>query len=108
MPFDLSQALSVPPERRHGYVRVSRQEQHTDRQLIALRGYQIPPANLFIDKQSGKDFNRPKYQKLLRRLKPGDLLLVKSIDRLGRDYAEIQEQWRIITKDKGADIKVLD
>jgi len=68
----------------------------------------IPPANIFIDKKSGKDFNRPKYLKLIKRLKTGDLLYIKSIDRLGRNYAEIQEQWRILTKDKGVDIAVID
>jgi len=92
----------------YGYIRISRKEQNADRQIIALEPYGIPPANLFIDKKSGKDFDRPKYKRLLRKLKPGDLLYIKSIDRLGRDYNEIREQWRIITKEKGADIKVLD
>jgi len=91
-----------------GYVRVSMKDQNEDRQILALEPYHIPPENLFIDKKSGKDFNRPKYKKLLRKLRPGDLIYLKSIDRLGRNYAEIIEQWRIITKDKGADIKVLD
>lgn len=92
----------------YGYVRVSTKEQHTDRQLIALSEYHIPPKNLYIDHQSGKNFQRPAYQKLLRKLKKDDLLIVKSIDRLGRNYDEIIEQWRIITKEKGVDIRILD
>jgi len=95
-------------QRKYGYIRVSGQDQNEDRQLIALAPFGIPPVNLFIDKQSGKDFNRPKYKKLLRKLTPGDLLYIKSIDRLGRDYAEIIEQWRILTREMGVDIKVLD
>ena len=95
------------PEK-YGYIRVSRKEQNEDRQIIALEPYNIPPANLFTDKKSGKDFDRPKYKRLLRKLRAGNLLYIKSIDRLGRDYHEIREQWRIITKEKGADIKVLD
>ena len=95
-------------ERIFGYIRVSTREQNEDRQLIALRELQIPEQNLYIDKQSGKDFDRPQYQKLVRRLKKDDLLYVKSIDRLGRNYEEIQEQWRVLTKEKGADIVVLD
>lgn len=92
----------------YGYIRVSSKEQNTDRQLIALQEFHIPKRNMYVDKQSGKDFNRPAYQRLLRRLKKEDLLIVKSIDRLGRNYDEIIEQWRIITKDKGVDIRVLD
>ena len=92
----------------YGYVRVSTKEQCEDRQTIALQAYAVPPDNIFMDKLRGKDFNRPQYQKLLRRLKPGDTLVVKSIDRLGRNYEEILEQWRIITKEKRADIAVLD
>lgn len=92
----------------YGYVRVSTKDQFEDRQVIALAEYQIPRKNLFIDKQSGKDFERPAYKRLVRKLRPGDLLIVKSIDRLGRNYKEIIEQWRIITKERGADIKVLD
>lgn len=92
----------------YGYIRVSTKEQHEDRQLDALTEYGIPCSNLYIDKMSGKDFERPAYRKLLRRLKPDDLLVVKSIDRLGRNYKEIMEQWRIITKEKQADIKVID
>ena len=92
----------------YGYVRVSTREQNEERQLIALRELQVPKKNIFIDKQSGKDFERPQYKKLLRKMKKGDLLYIKSIDRLGRNYNEIQEQWRILTKDKGVDIVVLD
>lgn len=92
----------------YGYIRVSTLEQNEDRQLIAMRPFDIPPRRLYIDKQSGKDFKRPAYTRLIKRLKKGDLLIVKSIDRLGRNYAEIIEQWRIITREKGADIKVLD
>lgn len=92
----------------YGYVRVSTRDQNEDRQLIALRELQVPIKNIFIDKQSGKDFDRPRYKKLLRRMKKDDLLYIKSIDRLGRNYNEIQEQWRILTKDKGVDIVVLD
>lgn len=92
----------------YGYVRVSTRDQNEDRQLVALRELQVPKKNIFIDKQSGKDFERPQYKKLLRKMKKGDLLYIKSIDRLGRNYNEIQEQWRILTKDKGVDIVVLD
>lgn len=92
----------------YGYVRVSTKEQCEDRQLIALRGYPVPEGNIFMDKLSGKDFNRPRYQSLLKKLKPGDTIVVKSIDRLGRDYEEILEQWRFITKEKRANIVVLD
>ena len=92
----------------YGYIRVSTREQNEDRQVIALRGVGIPEKNVYMDKQSGKDFNRPQYKKLLRKLKKDDLLYIKSIDRLGRNYAEILEQWRILTKEKGIDIVVLD
>ena len=92
----------------YGYIRVSTREQNEDRQLIALREMAVPEANIFIDKQSGKDFDRPQYQKLLRKLKKGDLLYIKSIDRLGRNYEEILKQWRILTKETGIDIVVLD
>lgn len=92
----------------YGYIRVSTREQNEDRQLIALRAMPIPEQNIFMDKQSGKDFNRPQYKKLVKKLKPDDLLYVKSIDRLGRDYEEIQNQWRILTKEKKIDIVVLD
>ena len=91
-----------------GYVRVSMKDQNEDRQLIALEPYQIPSSNIFIEKKSGKDFDRPKYKSLLRRLCRGDLLYIKSIDRLGRNYTEIIEQWQYITKKKGVDIKVID
>ena len=92
----------------YGYIRVSTREQNEDRQLIALREMSVPEKNIFMDKQSGKDFDRPAYKRLLRKLKKDDLLYIKSIDRLGRNYLEIQEQWRAITKDKGVDIVVLD
>ena len=87
---------------------MSTREQNEDRQLIALQGMNIPARNLFMDKQSGKDFARPQYRRLVRKLRPGDLLYVKSIDRLGRNYEEIQNQWRVLTKEKGIDIVVLD
>jgi len=87
---------------------VSTTDQNEDRQLIAMRALPIPEKNLFVEKQSGKDFQRPQYKKMVRRLKPEDLLYVKSIDRLGRNYGEILEQWRILTKEKGIDIVVLD
>lgn len=92
----------------YAYVRVSTREQNEDRQLIAMNELQVPKKNIFIDKQSGKDFERPRYKKLIRRLKKDDLLYIKSIDRLGRNYNEIQEQWRILTKEKAVDIVVLD
>lgn len=92
----------------YAYIRVSTREQNESRQLIAVKEIGVPQQNIFMDKQSGKDFDRPQYQKLLRKLKKDDLLYVKSIDRLGRNYAEILEQWRIITKEKEADISVLD
>ena len=92
----------------YGYVRVSTKEQNEDRQMIALRELAVPEKNIFMDKQSGKDFERPQYQRLIRRLKRDDLLYIKSIDRLGRDYVEIQEQWRVLTKERGVDVVVLD
>lgn len=92
----------------YGYIRVSSRDQNEDRQRVALAEKEIPPKNLYVDKQSGKDFKRPQYQKLLRRLRAGDLLYVLSIDRLGRNYEEIQQQWRVLTKDIGIDICVLD
>ena len=92
----------------YGYIRVSTREQNEDRQLIALREIGVLEKNIYLDKQSGKDFNRPQYKKLLRKLKKDDLLYIKSIDRLGRNYEEILEQWRLLTKEKGADIVVLD
>jgi DNA invertase Pin-like site-specific DNA recombinase len=90
------------------YVRVSTVEQNENRQLDAVADLKILQENIFIDKQSGKDFNRPAYQELVRKLKQGDLLYIKSIDRLGRNYAEIQTEWRILTKERGVDICVLD
>lgn len=92
----------------YGYIRVSSREQNEDRQKIAMNELAVPKKHVFMDKQSGKDFERPQYQRLLRRLKQDDLLYIKSIDRLGRNYAEILEQWRILTKEKGIDIVVLD
>lgn len=92
----------------YGYIRVSSADQNEDRQLVALRSCKVPECNLFEDKQSGKDFERPEYRRMLRRLKRDDLLYVKSIDRLGRNYGEILEQWRLLTKEKGVDIVVLD
>ena len=92
----------------YGYVRVSSQEQNEDRQLIAMAEAGVERVNIFIDKQSGKDFDRPNYKRLIKRLRPGDTLFIKSIDRLGRNYEEIQNQWRIITKDKGVDMVVID
>jgi DNA invertase Pin-like site-specific DNA recombinase len=92
----------------YGYIRVSTREQNEDRQLVALRELSIEEDNLFVDKQSGKDFERPRYRQMVRKLKKDDLLYVKSIDRLGRNYGEILEQWRILTKEKGIDIVVLD
>ena len=92
----------------YGYARVSTREQNAERQLIALTGFGIAETAIFVDKQSGKDFERTQYRRLLRKLKDGDTLVVKSIDRLGRNYEEILEQWRIITKEKCAAIVVLD
>ncbi len=92
----------------YGYVRVSTKEQNEDRQLIALREVAVPEKNIYMDKQSGKDFNRPNYRKLVKKMKPDDLLYIKNIDRLGRNYEEIQNQWRVLTKEKGIDIAVLD
>lgn len=92
----------------YGYVRVSSREQNEDRQLDALRGMEIEERNIFIDKQSGKDFERPQYKRLVRKVRREDLICIKSIDRLGRNYTEIQEQWRYLTKEKGVDIVVLD
>lgn len=92
----------------YGYVRVSSTDQNEERQMVALRGVPVPEKNIFMDKQSGKDFNRPNYKNLVRKLKAGDLLYILSIDRLGRNYEEIQKQWRILTKEIGIDICVLD
>lgn len=90
----------------YGYIRVSSADQNEDRQLLAMT--HIPSKNIFLDKQSGKNFDRPQYQKLVKKLKKGDLLYILSIDRLGRNYEEIQKQWRILTKDIGVDICVID
>lgn len=92
----------------YGYVRVSSREQNEDRQMIALGDMDVPKENIFVDKQSGKDFNRPRYKRLLRLLREDDILYIKSIDRLGRNYEEILEQWRFLTKKKRIDIVVLD
>lgn len=92
----------------YGYVRVSSTDQNEERQMVALAEAGVPEKNIFMDKQSGKSFDRPQYKKLVKKLKSGDLLYVLSIDRLGRNYEEIQNQWRVITKEIGADICVLD
>ena len=92
----------------YGYVRVSSLDQNEDRQMIELQKKQIPEKNIYIDKLSGKNFERPAYKRLFKKIKQGDLLYIMSIDRLGRNYVEIQEQWRILTKEKGIDIVVLD
>lgn len=91
-----------------GYVRVSSQEQNEDRQLISMEQAGVPRSNIYIDKQSGKDFNRPNYKRLMKKLRFGDTLFIKSIDRLGRNYEEILNQWRIITKEKSVDVVVID
>ena len=92
----------------YGYARVSSKEQTEQRQIIALTEFGVSSKNIYMDKQSGKDFERPRYKRLIKRLRPGDLLVVQSIDRLGRNYSEILEQWRLITKEKRTDILVLD
>ncbi|MEY8576362.1 recombinase family protein [Oscillospiraceae bacterium 21-37] len=92
----------------YGYIRVSSTDQNEDRQKIAMDAKNVPRKNIFMDKQSGKDFERPQYKRLVRKIKRGDLLYLLSIDRLGRNYKEVQEQWRILTKDKGVDICVID
>ena len=92
----------------YGYIRVSSKDQKEDRQQIALKEVGVERQNIYVDKQSGKDFNRPQYKKMLRKLKKDDLLYIKSIDRLGRNYEEILQQWWILTKEKGVDIVVLD
>ena len=92
----------------YGYIRVSTREQNEDRQRIAMAEMGVCEQQIYLDRQSGKDFDRPAYRRLVRRLRPGDLLYVKSIDRLGRNYAEILEQWRVITREKLADIVVID
>lgn len=92
----------------YAYVRVSSTDQNEDRQMIAMEQVDVPEGNIYIDKQSGKDFNRPNYKRLLKKLHPGDTLFIKSIDRLGRNYEEILTQWRIITKEKSVDVVVID
>ena len=92
----------------YGYVRVSSTDQNEDRQLRAMAERAVPQRNIYVDKQSGKDFDRPQYRKLVRKLRAGDLVYVLSIDRLGRNYEEIQRQWRVLTKEIGADICVID
>ena len=92
----------------YGYIRVSSADQNEDRQLDAMSALDIPPANIFADKQSGKDFQRPAYKSLVKKLQPGDLLYIKSIDRLGRNYEEIQNQWRVLTKERRVDMAVID
>ena len=91
-----------------GYIRVSSLDQNEDRQRVAMREKLVPAANLFVDKQSGKDFDRPQYRKMVKKIKSGDLLYILSIDRLGRNYEEIQRQWRVLTKEIGIDICVID
>lgn len=92
----------------YGYIRVSSTDQNEDRQLMAMEEAGVPEKNRYMDKQSGKDFERPQYKRLIKRLRPGDLLCVLSIDRLGRNYEEIQNQWRLLTKEIGVDIWVID
>lgn len=92
----------------YGYARVSTKDQKEDRQLDALYAVGLSPRNVYIDRCSGKDFDRPQYRKLLQKMKKDDLLYIKSIDRLGRNYTEIQEQWHLLTKNKGVDIVVMD
>lgn len=92
----------------YGYIRVSTREQHEDRQVHAMEEFGIAPQNMFLDKQSGKDFARPGYRRMLRKLRPGDTVVMKSIDRLGRNYEEILEQWRVLTKERQVEVVVLD
>lgn len=96
------------PGKTYGYIRVSSTDQNEDRQVIALRERLVPEEDIYMDKQSGRDFERPQYQRLVKRLRPGDLLYVLSIDRLGRNYEEIQNQWRLLTRDLCVDICVID
>lgn len=92
----------------YGYIRVSSIDQNEDRQMIALRDKEVLAQNIYVDKQSGKDFDRPQYKRLVKRLRAGDLLYILSIDRLGRNYKEIQDQWRVLTKEIGVEICVID
>lgn len=94
--------------RMYGYIRVSTREQNIERQLISLTEAGVDRKNIYVDKQSGKDFRRPAYEKMIRRLRESDLLVIKSIDRLGRNYQEIMEQWQQLTREKGVDIRILD
>ena len=94
--------------KRYGYVRVSTNEQNEGRQMLAMNTVQVPKRNIYMDKQSGKDFERPMYQRMLKKMKTDDVLYIKSIDRLGRNYEEVLEQWRLLTKEKKIDIVVLD
>lgn len=94
--------------KKFGYIRISSTDQNEDRQLLAMQELNVPPEQIFIDKQSGKDFDRPAYMSLINQLRSGDLLYIKSIDRLGRNYEEIQNQWRVLTKEKRIDIAVID
>lgn len=100
--------MTTKTGKQYAYIRVSSKDQNEDRQLDAMRPFDLAKSQIYMDKLSGKDFNRPAYQRLLKRMRAGDLLLIKSIDRLGRNYDEIIEQWRLITKEKRVDIKVLD
>lgn len=102
------QTRKEDPTTVYGYIRVSSKDQNEDRQRLALRQVPVPERNIFADKRSGKDFDRPQYQRLLRRLRRDDVLYIQSIDRLGRNYEEILAQWRVLTKEKGVDIVVLD
>lgn len=96
------------PNKTYGYMRVSAKDQNEARQKIALRDFPVPERNIYLDKQSGKDFNRPAYQRLVGKLQDGDILVIHSMDRLGRNYEEILEEWRVLTKTKHVDIVVLD
>ena len=95
-------------QKQYGYARVSTREQNEDRQIIALKEMGVPEENIYIDKQSGKDFERKQYKRLMKKLNTESVLFIKSIDRLGRNYADLNDQWRVITKEKGADIVVID
>lgn len=100
--------MSKNQEKIYGYARVSTREQNEDRQIIALKEMGVPESNIYLDKLSGKNFERPQYKRLLKRLNSEAVLYIKSIDRLGRSYRDLSEQWRIITKEKGADVVVID
>jgi len=100
--------MRTTAEKTYGYIRVSSREQNDDRQRAAMAEFGVPADCIFADKQSGKDFERPMYRRMIRKLRQGDTLVIKSIDRLGRNYSEILEQWRIITKEKQAEVVVLD